>query len=54
MNTPLAPNQNVDTAAARNRVNDALASAKNTFNEISDNATKTIKKGGRIDRRFRP
>ena len=44
MNTPLAPNQTADTAAVRNRVNDALASAKNTFNEFSDNASQTIKK----------
>jgi ElaB/YqjD/DUF883 family membrane-anchored ribosome-binding protein len=43
MNTP-ATNQHIDPAAARDRVNDALASAKNTFNEISDNATQTIKK----------
>jgi ElaB/YqjD/DUF883 family membrane-anchored ribosome-binding protein len=44
MNTPLTSNQTADTAAARNRVNEALASAKNTFNEFSDNATETIKK----------
>jgi ElaB/YqjD/DUF883 family membrane-anchored ribosome-binding protein len=44
MNTPLASNPTAETAAARNRVNDALASAKNSFNDFSDNATKTIKK----------
>ena len=44
MNTPLTSNQTADTSAARNRVNDALASAKNTFNEFSDNATQSIKK----------
>ncbi len=44
MNTPIASNQSIDTAAARDRVSDALASAKNTFNEFSDNAAQTIKK----------
>lgn len=44
MNTPLTSNPTADTAAARNRVNDALASAKNTLNELSDNAAQTIKK----------
>lgn len=41
MNTP--PNQADNAAAGRNGVNDAMASAKKTFNEFSDSAAQSLK-----------